>query len=232
MPPEAPSIRLFSTLAVLALLQDMAPDFERRTGLVLATTFDPTQRLLARLQAGESADAVILTRTAIDALAQHGTLRPGSAIDLARSLVGMAVAKGAPRPDIATPAALKRTLLEAPSIAYSRAGASGIFFAALIEQLGIAAAVNAKATVIPAGFTAELVARGEAVLAIQQVSELMAVKGVDIVGPLPPELQTAQVFSGGVLAAAANPAGGAALLAYLAEACTATLLREAGLEPA
>ena len=107
-----------------------------------------------------------------------------------RSLVGLAVKAGAPKPDIGTAEALKATLLAAQSIAYSRLGASGVFFAELIERLGIAEAVNAKATIIPSGLTGALVARGEAQMAVQQLSELMAVPGLDIVGPLPASLQT------------------------------------------
>jgi molybdate transport system substrate-binding protein len=225
-------IRLMSTLGVLSLVQEIAPQFEAAHAARVASAFDPSATLLQRLGAGEAADAVILTGEAIDALLASGTLRAGSRVDLARSVVGVAVARGAARPDISTTEAFVQTLLDAPSIAYSRAGASGQYFAGLIARLGIAEAVNAKATIIPAGFTAERVARGEVALAIQQVSELMAVKGVDIVGPLPAELDATVMFAGGVLAGAANPAGAASLLAFLAGAFTAALLRQNGLEPA
>ncbi len=225
-------IRLMSTLGVLSLLQDITPQFEAAHRTQVQSVFDPSATLLARLRAGEAADAVILTGEAIDALAEAGTLRAGSRVDLARSVVGVAVARGAPRPDISSTDAFVRALLDAPSIAYSRAGASGQYFAGLIARLGIAEAVNAKATIIPSGFTAERVARGEVALAIQQVSELMAVKGVDIVGPLPAELDATVMFAGGVLAGAANPAGAASLLTFLAGAFTAALLQQNGLEPA
>jgi molybdate transport system substrate-binding protein len=150
-------------------------------------------------------------------------------VDLCHSYVGLAVQAGAPRPDIATPDAFRATLLAAPSLAYSRAGASGLFFAGLIERLGIAAEINAKATVIPQGFTAELAARGEVALAIQQVSELMAIPGVDIVGKLPPACNTCAVFSGAVFTGADQRA--AALLDWITNAMTPDILRAAGLEP-
>jgi molybdate transport system substrate-binding protein len=147
---------------------------------------------------------------------------------LALSHIGMAVKAGAPRPDISTLAALQATLLAAPSIAYSGAGASGLFFAGLLERLGIAEAVNAKATIIPQGFTAALAARGEVALAIQQISELMAVEGVDILGKLPPEANTGAIFSAGLFAGA-EPAAAAAL-DWLAAAMDAPTLAAGGLE--
>ena len=127
-------------------------------------------------------------------------------------------------------ARLRATLLAAPSLAYSRAGASGIFFAELLERLGIAEAVNAKATVIPQGLTGELAARGEAALAIQQVSELMAVPGVEIVGRLPEGANTCAVFSAALFADASS--GAAAALERIAAALTPAVLRTGGLEPA
>jgi len=164
---------------------------------------------------------------AVAAMTADGRMLPGSQRDLCISLIGMAVRAGSPRPDIATPEACRAALLGARSVAYSRAGASGIFFAGLIERLGIAEAVNAKATVIPQGLTAELAARGEAEIAIQQVSELMAVPGIDIVGPLPKALNTRAVFSAGLFSA---EAGG--LLEAIARAMTPGRLRAKGLLPA
>ena len=136
-------------------------------------------------------------------------LAPDSVADVAVSLVGVAVKAGAARPDISSVEALKAALLQAKSIAYSRIGASGVFFAELIQRLGIADEVNAKATVIPSGFTAELAARGEVELAVQQVSELMLVPGIDIVGPLPPGAESVTMFTAGVLAGSATGSRGA-----------------------
>ena len=222
------SIRILSTLGVLGVLRDVLPR-AAAAGLEADAQFDPTARLLARIEAGERGGIAILTDAGIAALSEAGVLDGATRRDLACSYVGMAVRAGAARPDISTLEALRGTLLAAPSIAYSRAGASGIFFAGLIERLGIAAAVNAKATIIPQGFTAELAASGEAAIAIQQVSELMAIEGVDIVGKLPAGANTTAVFSAALFTGA--DARAAALLAWLAEAMDAPVLRAGGLEP-
>jgi molybdate transport system substrate-binding protein len=224
--PHAP-LRLASTLAVMGLLQEMLPGLEAEIHRPIAAEFAPTAALLRRVAAGEAADLAILTAEAVEALMAEGRLLPGSRRDLCISLIGMAVRAGASRPDIATPEACRAALLGARSIAYSRAGASGIFFAGLIERLGVAEAVHAKATVIPQGLTAELAARGEVEIAIQQVSELMAVPGVDIVGPLPEALNTRAVFSAGLFTV---EAGG--LLEAIGRAMTPQRLRAKGLLPA
>jgi molybdate transport system substrate-binding protein len=218
-----------STLGVLGVLRDLSPRAEA-AGLPTEIRFDPTVRLLARIAAGERADIAILTDAGIEELTAAAVLASGTRRDLARSYVGLAVPAGAPHPAISTVEELRATLLAAPTLAYSRAGASGIFFAELIERLGIAAEVNSKATVIPQGFTAELAARGEASLAIQQVSELMAVEGVEIVGKLPEGANTCAMFSAALFSGAAP--GASALLDWLSEAMTAEALRAGGLEPA
>lgn len=217
-------MRVMSTLAVAVVLRGLAP----RAPVAMEVEFDPTMRLLKRIEAGERADIAILTDAGVEGLMAQGVLVPGSRRDLALSHIGMAVKEGAPRPDISTLAALRATLLAAPSIAYSGAGASGLFFAGLLERLGLAEAVNAKATIIPQGFTAALAARGEVALAIQQISELMAVEGVDILGKLPPEANTGAVFSAGLFAGA-DPAAAAAL-DWLAAAMDAPTLAAGGLE--
>jgi molybdate transport system substrate-binding protein len=224
----AAPVRVFSTLAVAGPLRLLLPKAEA-AGFAVEIRFDPTARLLAAMAAGARADIAILTEEGIAAETAKGVLAAGTRRDLARSWIGMAVRAGAPRPDIATPEACRAALLATPSLAYSRAGASGIFFAALIERLGIAEAVNAKATVIPQGFTAELAARGEVALAIQQVSELLAVPGIDLVGKLPAELNTGAIFSAALFAGAAP--GAAGFLDWLAAALTPERLEDGGLEP-
>ncbi len=181
-PPGAPEVEVVSTLGVMGVLRELAPGYEKATGARIAAAFAPTTALTERIGAGGAADVAILTAAAIDELARDGILSADGRVDLARSVVGVAVRAGAPKPDIGTPGAFTRALLDARSLAYSRAGASGIFFADLIRRLGIAERVDAKATVIPSGLTGELAARGEVEVAIQQVSELMEVPGVDIVG--------------------------------------------------
>jgi molybdate transport system substrate-binding protein len=183
------------------------------------------------LRGGEGADVVILTREGLDELAREGRVVSDSCVDLARSYVGIAVKAGAAHPGIATEAALRATLLSARAVAYSRIGASGILFAQLIERLGIASEINARAVIIPQGFTAERLVTGEADLAIQQVSELKQVGGIEVVGPIPRELQTPAVFSAGRMAASAKVTASDRLLRFLASPDVAPVLRESGLEP-
>jgi molybdate transport system substrate-binding protein len=224
-------LKVLATHAVQAALRELLVRFEAPQNAPLAVDYDPTNALVARIKAGENADVAIVTRTGIDELAHLGILDAATAVDLGRSRVGLAVKAGAPRPDIATADALKAALLAAKSIAYSGLGASGVFFAGLIEQLGIAAAVNAKATIIPSGLTARLVARGEAEMAVQQLSELMAVPGVDIVGPLPASLQTPTTFAAAAFAGSTNAGLARELLGALSSAEAAAAYKAAGLEP-
>jgi molybdate transport system substrate-binding protein len=220
-------LALLSTLGLTGVLRQLLPRYPGR----VAASYDPTAAIMARIAGGETGDVAILTAEGVEALTVQGILAAGTRVDLAASGIGIAVKAGAPKPDIGTPEAFIRLLRTVPSIVYSRAGASGIYFAGLLERLGLAEAVNAKATVIPQGFTAERVARGEAVVAVQQISELMAVEGVEVVGPLPGDLQTTVIFSGALFAASARPAEGAALLRFLAGAATPELLRAKGLQP-
>jgi molybdate transport system substrate-binding protein len=224
-------VRVFSTLALMGAVRGLAERYQAAGGARIDADFAPTLGLLERLRGGETADVVILTRQGLDELARQGSVVPASCVDLARSFVGIAVKAGAAHPDIASEPALRRALLGARSIAYSRIGASGIFFAQLIERLGIASEINARARIIPSGLTAALLVSGEADLAVQQISELKQVAGVEVVGPIPRELQTAAVFSAGRWAASAKVEQADTLLKYLASPEVAPLLRESGLEP-
>jgi molybdate transport system substrate-binding protein len=157
-------------------------------------------------------------------------MKPGTRTDIARSFVGVAVKAGAPKPDITTVEQFKATLLKARTVAYSKIGASGIFFAGLLDRLGIAEAV--RSLIVPSGFTAERLITGEADLAIQQISELMMVPGIDVVGALPPDIQTVAIFSGGLLTRSSHPEYATALLRSLASPAIAPVLQRTGLEPA
>jgi len=225
------AVRVLSTLALMGAVRRLAGRYQAAAGVRIDADFAPTLGLLDRLRGGETADVVILTKQALDELAAKGTVVAETCVDLARSYVGIAVKAGADHPDIATVAALRATLLGAKSVAYSRIGASGIFFAQLIERIGIAHLINARAKIVPSGLTAALLVAGEAELAVQQLSELMQVDGVELVGPIPRELQTAAVFSAGRLAASVKAVQSDALLKYLASAEVAPVLRAAGLEP-
>lgn len=225
------TLRVLSTLALKGAVHALAGQYEAARGLRIDADFAPTLALLDRLRGGEGADIVILTREGLDETVRERRVVADSCVDLARSYVGLAVKAGSAHPDIATEPALRTTLLAARSVAYSRIGASGILFAQLIERLGIASEINAKATVIPQGFTAERLVTDEADLAVQQISELKQVGGIEVVGPIPRELQTPAVFSAGRMAASAKAELSDRLLRYLASGEVAPVLRESGLEP-
>jgi len=222
-------VRLRSTLALKGAMQRLAGQYQEAAATRIDAEFAPTLGLLERLRGGETADVVILTKEGLDELVAEGAVVAESKVDLARSYVGIAVEAGDRHPEIATEPALSQALLAARSVAYSKIGASGIFFAELIERLGIASEINAKAT-ITSGFTADRLITGEADLAVQQISELKQVSGIEIVGPIPYALQTPAVFSAGRMAASKEAARADALLAFLASREVASVLRESGLE--
>lgn len=225
-------LRVLSTLAVMGAMRDLAARYEAKTGIPVDADFSPTVALLERLRGGETADVAILTAQGIDDLIGEGVMQPGSRTDVALSFVGVAVKAGATKPDIGSVEAFTAAILAARAVAYSKIGASGIFFAGLLERLGIAAVVNPRAIVVPAGFTAERLIDGQADLAVQQISELMVVPGIEVVGPLPPEIQTVATFSAGLLTATAGADAAAAFLHFLASPDIAPILRRSGLEPA
>ena len=225
------TIRLLSTLALMGAVRSLAGRYEAEAGVRIDADFAPTLGLLERLRNGEAADVVILTREGLDGLKANGSVVAESGVDLARSFVGLAVKAGADHPDIATEPALRATLLGARAVAYSGLGASGIFFARLIERMGIASEINARARIIPQGFTAERLLSGEADLAVQQISELKLVAGIKIIGAIPLHLQSPAVFSAGRLAVSKNPQQADRLLKFLASPEAAPALRESGLEP-
>ena len=224
-------MKIISTLGVEGVLDEILPRYEQQSNTRIEVSWDPTVLMLRRIAAGERADLVLATSVGIDELMADGIVVAGSRVDVCKSEVGIAVKAGAAKPDIATLDAVKRTLLAAKSIVYSRTGQSGIFFTRLIAQLGITDAVNAKATIIPGGFTAEVCAAGKAEIAIQQVSELMIIPGVDVVGPLPRELQDDLTFSGGIFVGARGAAEAADVLRFLARADLASVYRAKGLLP-
>ena len=225
------TVRVLSTLALKGAVHSLAGHYEAIGGMRIDADFAPTLALLERLRGSETADVVILTREGLDEVAREGRVVAESCVDLARSYVGIAVKAGAAHPDIATEPALRTALLAARSVAYSRIGASGILFAQLIERLGIAPDINARAVIIPQGFTAERLVTGEADLAVQQISELKQVRGIEVVGPIPRDLQTPAVFSAGRMAASRKAVEADRLLRYLASPDVAPVLRESGLEP-
>ena len=227
---DAGVVDVLSTLALRGVLVETEPEFRGCTGLAITARYKSTNAQLIAIGEGATADVAIITREAIDRLTAEGKIVPGSTKDVAQSGIGLAVRAGAPKPDISTVEALKQTILAAKSIAFSRLGASGVHFADVIERLGVADEIRRKA-VISDAYMGEIVARGEAELAVQQISELMPVAGIDIVGPLPGELQKISLFAAAIFTAARNPAGGAKLVSFLAEPRLAAILARKGLSP-
>jgi molybdate transport system substrate-binding protein len=230
------TLRVVCSGGFTAALRELAPAYERASGTRLEIGAGPSMgttpnAIPVRLQRGERLDVIIMVGSALDALIQQGKAMPDSRVDLARSAIGMVVRKGAPHPDISSADAVKRTLLDARSIAYSDS-ASGVYISTeMFARLGIADQVQAKAHMIPADPVAGVVARGEAELGFQQISELLPVPGVDLVGPLPPELQKITVFSAGIVAGSAAPDAAGSLIRFLASPAAAAAITRSGLTP-
>jgi len=225
------NVRMLSTLGLMGAMRSLSAAFETATGIHVDADFAPTLALLKRLRAGEAADLVILTREGLNEMIAEGSVIGDTAADLARSYVGLAVQAGQAHPDIADEAALRKALLAARSVAYSRLGASGVYFAQLIGRMGIAEEINARATIVEQGFTAERLVSGEADLAVQQISELKQVGGIEVIGPVPHDLQIPAVFSAGRMTNAKQAEAADRLLRYLASPEVVPVLRQSGLEP-
>jgi molybdate transport system substrate-binding protein len=225
-------MRVLCTNGLKTVMLDLAPAFERTSGTKLTITWGSTNGLLKELDAGAIGDLAILTADVIDDLIKRGKVAAGSRVDLARSGIGIAVRKGASKPAIGTPEELKQALLAASSVAHSKTGLSGIYFPTVLARLGIADAMKSKIVMPePGNPVGEVVAKGDAEIGVQQISELLPVAGIDIVGPLPAELQKITTFSAGLLAGAKDPDTAKALVTFVA-AESRPLLKGKGLEPA
>ena len=225
-------IKLFATNAVRTVLAELVPSFERASGHKVSISYHTTAQTLVLIQGGESADAVIATRAGIDELASSGKVMPGSCVELAATSIGVAVRKGAPKPAIESVDAFRRTLLDAKSVAYTASGQSGMYFARLIERLGIAGQIKAKAKIRPGGLIAEVVVAGEAELAVQMVSELLSVPGAELVGLLPAEINQTSMIAAGILPGTKHAGEARALIQHLASPDAAGVFEIKGLAPA
>lgn len=228
--PGAIEIQVMSSVAMQAAYLELVPQFERATGHKVATQWIPGVDLLQRVKDGETSDLVIMQASDIDELITAGRIATGSRIDLATSGVGVAVRAGAPRPDISTSAALKRTLVAAKCVAYST-GPSGVYVIQLFERLGITGALQGKTRQVKGEPVGAVVARGEAEIGFQQVSELLPVPGIDFLGPLPPDVQKITTFSAGMQRSASQPAAARALIEFIKSPAAAPVIRKTGMAP-
>jgi molybdate transport system substrate-binding protein len=232
----AAEVRVMISGGLTAAYNVLVPEFEKATGHKVLTAFGPsmgttTNAIPVRLERGEAADVLIMVGYALGDLIKQGKVVADSRVDLVKSPIGIAVKAGAPKPDISSADAVKRALLAAKTIAYSDS-ASGVYVSTeMFEKLGIADAMKDKARKIPATPVGEIVARGEAELGFQQIAELRPVSGIDIVGPLPNDLQKITVFSAGIAAVSKEPDAGRALIKFLASPAARDTIIKSGLEP-
>jgi molybdate transport system substrate-binding protein len=231
------TINLLSTTAVKSSLDELIPRFEEASTYNVVPTYAPSVQIAMRVRQNDTGDIVIATAEVVAELINLGGIVEGSDRPIARSPMGLAVPKGAPKPDISSAEKFKQTMLRAKSVATSNpvnGGQSGRYVAAIFERLGIAQALKPKTlygTGGPAGLIGFFLTQGKAEIGIQQMSELLAVPGIDIVGPLPPEIQTETVFSAGLMRAASNGDGGRALIQFLTAVTAIAVITSKGLLP-
>jgi molybdate transport system substrate-binding protein len=231
----AADLKVLTAGAFKSVVAAMAPEFERQTGHRLVVENETAGALARRIAGGEDFDLVVLTAPMIEQLAKEGKLAPGASAPLARVAIGVAVKRGAPLPDIGSVAAFQRALLAAHAVAYidpAAGGSSGIYLSRLFDKMGIGPQIKAKAVLVPGGLVATRLVSGEADLAIHQISEILAVPGAVLVGPIPAEVQNYTVYAGGVSATAHEPAAAKAMLALLHGAGAQAAMKERGMEPA
>jgi molybdate transport system substrate-binding protein len=233
---NAAEVRVMISGGLTAAYKELVPEFERLTGNKVLTAYGPSMgttvnAIPIRLERGEPADVLIMVGYALGDLVKQGKVIADSRVDLVKSPIGIAVKSGAPKPDISSADAVKRALLATKTIAYSDS-ASGVYVSTeMFEKLGISDAMKDKARKIPATPVGEIVARGDAEIGFQQVSELLPVQGIDIVGQLPSELQKVTVFSAGIASVSKEPDAGKALIKFLASPTASAVIVKSGLEP-
>jgi molybdate transport system substrate-binding protein len=228
---QAAEVRVLASNAIKAAYLELAPEFEKSSGHKVSTTWSGTLDIKKRLAAGETYDLLIMAAPELEEFIKQGKLVAGSRIDLVKSGVGVAVKAGAPKPDISSAESIKAALLSAKSIGYSQ-GPSGAYLVGLFQKLGIADTIKDKVKVSVVGQpVGNMVASGDAEIGFQQVSELLPVKGIDFLGPLPASIQQITTFSAGQFAAAKEPAAAKALTAFLAAPAATPVKKKHGLDP-
>lgn len=232
---NAAEIKVMTSVALSSALDELKPAFERATGNKLAITYSLISDLRRRiLEGGESADVIILSRPVMEELAKANKLAPDTLANLAGTAVSLVVRAGAPKPDIRTVDAFKATLLSARSIVYAdpaKGGASGVYFARVLERLGIAEQMKAKTILVPGAQSAEVVASGEAELGVAQASEIVPVAGAQLLGPFPGEFASVTLFTAGIGAGTQSSDGAKALIRFLTGPDAAPVLKAKGFEP-
>jgi molybdate transport system substrate-binding protein len=233
---NAADLKVVSGGAFKQVLNALAAQYEKETGNKLDVTYQTVGQHLELIRDGkEEFDVAVLTPEAIDGLAKEGKVVPGTRVDLAKVGVGVVVKKGAPLPDISTVEAFKKSLLAAKSVAFidpKAGGSSGIYVEGLLEKLGIAKEINAKAVLVHGGAVADHIADGEAEIGVHQISEILPVAGVTLVGPLPAEIQNYTVYSAGVGSSAKNGTAARALAKFLSGPHALPIIKAKGMEPA
>src|SRR3984893_5083097 len=233
---SAAEVRVMISGGLTAAYNTLVPEFERTTGHKVLTAYGPSMgttvnAIPVRLERGEAADVLIMVGYALGDLVKQGKGIADSRVDLVKSPIGIAVKSGAPKPDISSADTIKRALLAAKTIAYSDRP-SGVYVSTeMFAKLGIADAMKDKARKIPATPVGEIVARGDAEIGFQQISELKPVAGIDIVGPLPNDLQKITVFSAGIATVSKEPDAGTALIKFLASSAARDTIVKSGMDP-
>ncbi len=225
-------LKLLSSMATRELLNELVTQYQRSTGQAVISEAAGGVDVAKRVRAGEAVDVVVLSSTAIDSLIAAGSLLPDSRIDLVKSGVAIAVRAGAPHPDVTSAEAVKRAVLAAKTLSYST-GPSGVYLEKLFERWGILEQIRSRIVVPPPGVpVGSLIAGGQVELGFQQLSELMTLPGIEVVGPLPADIQTITLFSGGISGGCTRPELARALLGYMASPAATEAKRRHGMEPA
>ena len=229
---NAAEVNVIASTAMREVLGELVPMFERASGHKVTVSFLSGAVLPGKVKEGAEADLVVTTPATIDDLVKAGKLVAGTRVDFVRSGAGVAVRAGAPKPDISTPEAFKNALLAAKSVAYSQ-GPSGVHFMTVLARLGIADQIKAKGVVASFGQrVGGLIAKGDAEIGVQQITELLQIPGIDFVGPLPKELQADIVYSTATPVTVKERDGAAALVRFLSSEPAQPVIKKVGLEPA
>jgi molybdate transport system substrate-binding protein len=230
---HAEEVKVLTAGAYKPVVALLAPEFEKESGHTLRVENDTAGALVRRIKDGEAFDVAVLTPEALSQLTQAGTITPDSIVKLARVSIGVAIRQGQAAPDISTVDAFRKSLLDARKVAYidpAAGGSSGIYLAKLFDRLGIAAQVRDKAVLVPGGLVAQRVVSGEADIGIHQISEILAVPGALLVGPLPADIQNETVYAGGIAAASGKQSAAKAFLDLLGSASAKSVLKSKGMD--